>query len=127
MVEVTVTNLTVPTNLYEQAGITWYRDGKPVVKLVKELVKGELMIIPGRKPMTEPSVRLRLIVTADSWTAQYQPGAEGPFLDAAKGKLPPQSRDQISLQCYDGPADAEHWIRFDDFRIAPAPEEATRP
>ena len=31
-------------------------------------------IIPGRKSMAEQSVRLRLIVTADSWTAQFQPG-----------------------------------------------------
>lgn len=116
-VEVTVSNATVPTQLYEQAGITWYCDGKPVFKLVKELVKGQLMIIPGRKPMEDTSVRLRLIVTDDSWTAQYQPSAKGPFLDAASGKLPAPSHDQVSIQCYNGPPDAEHWIRFDDFRI----------
>ena len=127
LVEVTVTNHTVPTHLYEQAGITWYKDGKPVLKLVKELVKGELMIIPGRKPMTEPCVRLRLIVTADSWTAQYQPGAKGPFLEAAKGKLPSPGKDQVSIQCYNGPPDAEHWIRFDDFRIAPLTDQPGAP
>ena len=116
-VEVTVTNLTVPTQLYEQAGITWYCDGKPVFKLVKELVDGQLMIIPGRKPMQNKTVRLRLTVTADSWLAEYQPGAKGPFLEAKSGELPPPGNDQVSIQCYDGPPDAEHWIRFDDFRI----------
>jgi hypothetical protein len=116
-VEVTVTNLKLPTQLFEQAGITWYCDGKPVFKLVKELVDGQLMIIPGRKPMEDESVRLRLTVTADSWTAQYQPSAKGPFLTAATGKLPPPASDQVSIQCYNGPVDAEHWIRFDDFRI----------
>ncbi len=116
-IEVTVRNQTVPTRQFEQAGITWYNNGKPVFKLVKELVDGQLMIIPGRKPMTNELVQLRLIVTADSWTAQYRPGAEGEFQTVEKGKLPPPGDDQVSLQCYHGPPDAEHWIRFDDFRI----------
>jgi hypothetical protein len=114
-IDVTVTNLTRPTTQYEQAGITWYHDGEPVFKLVKELIDGELFIIPGRKPMSAQSVQLRLIVTADSWTAQYRPGGEGEFLTAADGKLPPPGKDQVSIQCYNGPPDAEHWIRFDDF------------
>jgi len=122
IVEVTVTNHTAPTQQFEQAGITWYCAGKPVFKLVKELVHGKLMIIPGRKPMPEKSVRLRLSVTADSWTAEFQPGAKGPFLEAARGKLPPPNNDQVSIQCYNGPPDAEHWIRFDDFRITPLKE-----
>jgi hypothetical protein len=116
-IEVTVTNHSVPTQLYEQAGITWYSGGKPVFKLVKELVHGQLMIIPGRKEMTAKTVQLRLIVTADSWTAQFRPNGEGEFQTAATGKLPPPNEDQVSIQCYNGPPDAEHWIRFDDFRI----------
>lgn len=121
-VEVTVTNTVPPTNQYEQAGITWYCDDKPVFKLVKELVNGELMIIPGRKPMAAASVQLRLIVTADSFVAQFRPEAKGEFQTAATGKLPPPGKDQVSIQCYQGPADAEHWIRFDDFRIKKLPE-----
>ncbi len=117
VVEVTVTNLTEPTQQFEQAGITWYRDGKPVFKLVKELVDGQLMIIPGRKRMEDAVVRLRLMVTADSWRAQYQPSAKGPFIEAATGELPLPGKDQVSIQCYNGPADARHWIRFDDFKI----------
>lgn len=58
-----------------------------------------------------------LIVTADSFTAQYRLGGQGEFQTAATGKLPPPGKDQVSLQCYQGPPDAEHWIRFDDFRI----------
>jgi len=116
-IDVTVTNHTKPIQQYEQAGITWYNNGKPVFKLVKELVDGELMIIPGRKPMTSKTVQLRLIVTADSYVAQFRPDARGEFQTAAKGKLPPPGDDQVSIQCYNGPANAEHWIRFDDFRI----------
>ena len=71
-VEVTIFNHTVPTQPYEQAGITWYQDGQPVFKEVKELVDGEVVIIPGRNPMPTAGVRLRLVVSADSWEAQFR-------------------------------------------------------
>ena len=116
-VEVTITSHTRPIQQYEQAGITWYHNGRPVFKLVKELINGKLYIIPGRKPMESRTVRLRLIVTSNSWTAQYQPDAKGEFLTAARGRLPAPGKDQVSIQCYNGPPKAEHWIRFDDFRI----------
>lgn len=116
-IEVTVTNNTVPTQQYEQAGITWYNNGKPVFKFVKELVSGTVMMIPSRKPMPGKSVRLRLIVDGNSYTAQFLPDGKRFFETAAEGKLPPQSDDQVSIQCYNGPPNAEHWIRFDNFRI----------
>jgi hypothetical protein len=116
-IEVSITNLRVPTQQYEQAGITWYTGGKPVLKLVKELVDGQQMIIPGRKPMTNDTVQLRLIVSGNSWTAQFRPDGKGEFQTAATGELPAPAEDEVSVQCYHGPADAEHWIRFDDCRI----------
>jgi nicotinamidase-related amidase len=116
-IEVTVRNLTVPTQQFEQAGITWYSNGQPVFKLVKELVDGELMILPGRKSMTHETVQLRLTVDANSFLAEFRPDAQGPFQTAGTGELPPAPAEQISLQCYHGPLDDEHWIRFDDFRI----------
>jgi hypothetical protein len=116
-IDVTVTSLTMPTRQYEQAGITWYSNGRPVFKLVKELIDGKLYIIPGQKPMSAKTVQLRLIASATGWTAQYRPDGEGEFLTAGKGKLPAPGKDEVSIQCYNGPTDAEHWIRFDDFRI----------
>ena len=121
-IEVTVTNTVKPTERWEQAGITWYHNDKPVFKLVKELVDGTIVIIPGRKPIDAKTVQLRLIVTADSYTAQYRPDCKGEFQTAAKGKLPAPGKDQVSIQCYNGPADEDHWIRFDDFRIVRLPE-----
>jgi hypothetical protein len=115
--EVTVTNTAAPTEQYEQAGITWYTDGKPVFKLVKERIDGGLFIIPGRKPIAAKTVQLRLVVDGERWTAQYRPGAEGEYLTAAEGKLPPPGNDQVSIQGYHGPAGGEHWIRFQNFRI----------
>ena len=91
-IEVTVTNLTKPTQQYEQAGHHLVHDGKPVFKLVKELIDGELFIIPGKKPMAAESVQLRLIVTADSWTAQFRPDGQGEFQTAADGQAPAARR-----------------------------------
>jgi hypothetical protein len=121
-IDVTVTNTTKPTQQYEQAGITWYHEGKPVFKLVKELINGELFIIPGKKPMPGEKVQLRLIVNGNDFLAQFRPDGKGKFQTAATGTLPPPGDDQVSIQCYNGPADAEHWIRFDDFRIVKLPE-----
>lgn len=116
-IEVTVTNLTIPTVQYEQGGITWYCDGKPVFKEVKELIDGALFIIPGRSAMAARSVRLRLIVTADSWEAQFRPEGESAFQTSERGELPAPADDQVSIQCYNGPPDEEHWIRFEDFIV----------
>lgn len=116
-VEVTVTFTTPPTRQYEQGGITWYHQKKPVFKLVHEHIDGKLWIIPGRKPAPGNTVRLRLVVDGRNWTAQYRQNAKGEFQTAASGKLPPPGDDQVSIQCYNGPPDAEHWVRFDDFRI----------
>jgi hypothetical protein len=121
-IEVTVTNTVRPTQQYEQAGITWYTNGQPVFKLVKELIDGDVYIIPGRKPIEDVAVRLRLVVTADSWTAQYRLEGQEEFQTAAAGNLPVAQNDQVSLQCYDGPPEAEHWIRFDDFRVLQLPD-----
>jgi hypothetical protein len=120
--EVTVTFLTPPTNQYEQAGITWYHDAKPAFKLVHENVNGKTNVIPGAKPTATATVQLRLLFTIDTWTAQYRPDAKGQFQTAASGKLPPRGDDQISIQCYQGPPNAEHWIRFHDFRLLELPE-----
>ena len=116
-IEVTIFNHIVPTQQYEQAGITWYQGGEPVFKEVKELVDGEEFIIPGGKPMPTQRVRLRLVVDAESWEAQYRPEGATAFRTAATGELAPAAEEQVSIQCYNGPPDAEHWIRFEDFRI----------
>ncbi len=116
-IEVTIFNYTAPKQQYEQAGITWYQKGDPVFKEVKELVDGVLCIIPGGNPVPTEGVRLRLVVDEDSWEAQFRaPGASG-YEMAGAGDLPPGEEEEVSIQCYNGPPNAEHWIRFEDFRI----------
>ena len=116
-VEVTVTFTADPIQQYEQGGITWYHQNKPVFKLVHEHIDGEEWIIPGRKSTASKTVQLRLVVKGMEWTALYREDLKSEFKTAETGKLPPPGDDQISIQCYDGPSNAEHWIRFDDFRI----------
>ena len=116
-IEVTIFNHKAPRQQFEQAGITWYQNGEPVFKEVKELVDGNICIVPGLKPMSRQSVRLRLVVNADSWEAQFRPEGASEYETAAGGELPAADEEQVSIQCYNGPTDAEHWIRFEDFRI----------
>ncbi len=117
-IEVTVANHTHPIEQYEQVGITWYCGDQPVFKLVKELIDGDVYIIPGKCPVKDEPIRLRLLVAASTWKAQYKPESAGEFLTAAEGELPAPNGDQVSLQCYNGPANAEHWMRFENFSIA---------
>jgi hypothetical protein len=116
-IEVTVTFNSPPTNQFEQAGITWYHGGKPVFKLVHELVDGKVYIVPGKVPAPSKTVQLRLVVAKDKYEAQFREEAKGEFKTAAAGGLAPGADEKVSIQCYNGPPDAEHWIRFDDFRI----------
>ena len=105
------------TQQFEQVGITWYAGGKPVFKLVKELIDGDVYIIPGKCPVADEPVRLRLTVDGAHWKAEYKPESAEAFATAAEGDLPAPDGDQVSLQCYNGPEDAEHWVRFEDFAI----------
>ena len=123
-IDLAVTNDSVPTEQWEQGGITWYQNGKPVFKLVKELVDGKAMIIPGRKLVDSQSVDLRLVVTADSYTALYRAKGEKDFQVAASGQLPPGENEQVSIQCYHGPPHAEHWMVFSYFRIRKLTDDA---
>lgn len=121
-IEVTIDFKQPPIQQYEQAGITWYQKGKPVMKLVHEHVDGKVLIVPGFKEAPGKTVQFRLVVEGTRWTAQYREDLKGEFQEAATGALPPPGEDQISLQCYDGPSEAEHWMRFDDFRIIRLPD-----
>lgn len=117
-VEVTVSNLHAPTQQYEQVGITWYAGGKPVFKLVKELIDGDIYIIPGKCPVADEPIRLRLTVDGVHWKAEYKPESADAFATAAEGELPAPDGDRVSLQCYNGPEDAEHWVRFEGVVIS---------
>lgn len=78
---------------------------------------GKVVVIPGGKPVDGNSIQLRLVVSGNQFTALYRTELDQPFLEAARGELPVGAKEQISIQCYHGPEDREHWMRFKDFRI----------
>src|SRR5947209_5291263 len=73
--EVTVEFTSPPSRQYEQAGLTWYQGNRPAFKLVHEFIDGKAYVIPGKKPAETRAVRLRLVVSKDSYVAQFRPGA----------------------------------------------------
>ncbi len=121
-IEVTVEFTAPPAQQYEQAGLTWYQGEKPVFKLVHEFIDGQTYIIPGKKATDNRRMQLRLVVTRDEYVAQYRPDARGEFQTAATGKLAAGTDEKISIQCYNGAPDKEHWMRFSDFKVLKLPE-----
>jgi hypothetical protein len=115
--EVTVTFKTPPTNQFEQVGFTFYHKGQNGFKLVHEQIDGKTYIIPGKIATATRTVQLRIVYSADKYTAQFRPDGKGEFQTVATGALPAAGDDQLAILCYNGPAEAEHWMRFEGFRI----------
>ena len=122
-IEVTVVFAADLTQQFEQAGITWYADGAPVFKLVHERIDGDYYIIPGRVPAKAKTVRLRLEVKDKKYTAKFREEGAEAYQVAAEGDIAPGKENQISIQTYHGPADADHWMQFREFKILKTPTE----
>jgi hypothetical protein len=86
-IEVTITFTSAPTQQYEQAGITWYHEEKPIFKLVDERIDGELWIIPARKPAPKRTVQLQLVVDGTKRTARFREDLKGEFQTVDEGEL----------------------------------------
>jgi len=125
-ISVTVTNQ--PSGQYEQVDLVWYYDDSNMVKLGQELVDGKLSIVMGREendktrtiaiiPLKFFSVQLRLSVTGDRIHGEFHtPDAEA-WREAGECDLPVHGPPKVSLQCYQGPPDVEHWARLTGFCI----------
>ncbi len=135
-ISVTVTNQ--PTAQYEQVDLVWYYDDSHMVKLGQELVDGKLSIVMGREeadktrtiailPLTSFSVRLRLLVAGDRIRGQFRAPDSDTWRDVGECDLPTHGAPKISLQCYQGPPDAEHWARFTEFSIQRTPTTENPP
>lgn len=126
--EIAVSITNQPTAQFEQVDLVWYYDDSHMVKLGQELVDGRLSIVMGREeadktrtiailPLKSFSVQLRFRVSGNRIHGQFRtPGAED-WQKAGDCDLPTHGTPKISLQCYQGPADAEHWARLTDFSI----------
>ena len=84
---------------------------------MKELIDGNVYVIPGKCPVADEPIRLRLTVHSSGWKAEYRAASADAFSTAAEDELPAPQDDHVSLQCYNGPEDAEHWMRFEHFVV----------
>ena len=123
-----------PTNQYEQADLVWYYDDGHMVKIGEELVDKKLSIVMGREendktrtiaiiPLDSDSVELRLIVRGNRIRGRFKT-PKGEWRNAGECDLPIKGEPKVSLQFYQGPADAEHWARVTDFTIRRAADQA---
>ena len=129
-IEINVTVENRPTAQYEQADLVWYYDDGHMVKLGQELVDGKLCIVMGREendrtrtvkivPLDAFKVQLRFLVKGNSIRGQFRPTGSEQWQDVGECDLPaPENgKPKISLQFYQGPTDAEHWVRVTEFRV----------
>ena len=128
--EITVTVENRPTAQYEQVDLAWYYNDGHMVKLGQELVDGKLCIVMGREerdqtrtvkivPLDAFKVQLRYLVKGNSIRGQFRPADSGQWQEVGECDLPApeHGKPKISLQFYQGPADAEHWARVSEFRV----------
>lgn len=129
-IEISVTVENRPTAQYEQVDLVWYYDDGHMVKLGLELVDGKLSIVMGREekdrtrtvkivPLEAFGVQLRLTVKGNSIRGQFRPADSDDWqaVGECDPPAPQKAKPKISLQFYQGPADAEHWARVTEFRI----------
>jgi hypothetical protein len=101
-----------------------------MVKLGQELVDGKLCIVMGREekdrtrtvkilPLDAFKVQLRFLVKGNSIRGQFRPSGSDQWQEVGECDFPaPENgKPKISLQFYQGPADAEHWVRVTEFRV----------
>jgi hypothetical protein len=92
------------------------------------LVDGKLSIVMGREekdrtrtiaiiPLPSAAVQLRMVVHDNRVRGQFRALATDSWRDAGECDLPGRGPAKISVQCYQGPAKAEHWAHLSGFRV----------
>lgn len=132
--EITATIQNQPTGQYEQTDLVWYFDDSHMVKIGQEMVDGKLSIVMGREekdatktmgiyPLKTAKVKLRLQVSGDQVSGEYQPDGEGPWLKAGTCTAPKPAGGtaQIALMFYQGTVEAPHWSRVSELKLTTSP------
>jgi len=126
--EVSATVSHRPTEQYEQVDLVCYYDDSHMVKIGFELVDGKRSIVMGREendqartiailPLETLVAELRLVITGNTVRGSFRPEGAKAWHEAGACDLPARGAPKLSLQCYQGPAQAEHWAKISDLRI----------
>jgi regulation of enolase protein 1 (concanavalin A-like superfamily) len=131
--EVAVTVENMPSNQYEQVDLVWYYDDSNMVKIGLELVDRELCLVMGREERDQTRTIAKLPLGPDSTrlrvrflTSKNQLRGEYRLADATEWKragecdmpAPKGMQPRVSLQCYQGLVEQNHWATLTDFRIS---------
>ncbi len=111
----------------EQAGLVLYSGDDDYLKLVRELVGGQRVVIFAREaggsasvvqstPLGQNAATLRLTVTSDGVSAALRRDSAGPWEPAGQTTLP-RSPVHVGLFSHGGPSD--RWATLSSFRLSP--------
>ena len=125
---ITVTVRNRPTEQYEQVDLVWYYGDSHMVKIGQEQVDEKLTIVMGREegdktrtiaiiPIEAEEVQLKFEITGEIIHGFFRESSSGDWRKAGECTKPGSANPKISIQCYQGPRDAERWARIDDFKI----------
>ena len=126
--EISMTVENTFTSQYEQVDLVAYFDDSHQVKIGEELVDGKLSIVMGREekdrtrtlaiiPLDKTRVELKLRIHGDQVTGFFRPDGATDWRKAGECDLPGRGAPRIAIECYQGPADKEHWANIQSFRI----------
>ncbi len=120
-----------PTNQYEQVDLVWYYSDSNMVKLGLELVDEKLSVVMGREendkcrtiaiiPVQSTRLHVRLLAKGNQIRGQFRLPDAKDWRDVGECTLPvpKDGTARLSLQFYQGPAQAEHWARVTDFQVS---------
>jgi regulation of enolase protein 1 (concanavalin A-like superfamily) len=129
--EISLTVSNNPTEQYEQVDLTWYYDDSHMVKIGFERVDGTNSIVMGREerdrtrtlaiiPIAARMIDLRLIAADKSIRGSFRATGSKDWREAGTCDLPVRGTPKLAIQCYQGPARAEHWARISNVTIRTA-------
>lgn len=126
--ELSVTISNTPTEQYEQVDLVCYYDDSHMVKIGFELVDGKRCIVMGREendrtrtiaiiPFEPTLVDLRLIMDGTTIRGSFRAAGAKEWREAGNCELPARGAPKLAIQCYQGPAKAEHWAKISNVTV----------
>jgi regulation of enolase protein 1 (concanavalin A-like superfamily) len=127
-IEVSITVSNKPTEQYEQVDLTCYFDDSNMVKIGFEQVDGKWSIVMGREekdrtrtiaiiPIKGPVIDLRYVTEGKTFRGSFRDTGAKEWREAGVCDLPVKGQPKLAIQCYQGPANAEHWARISSVTI----------
>lgn len=121
--ELSMTASNQPTDQYEQVDLVAYYDDSHMVKIGFELVDGKRCIVMGREekdrtrtlaiiPVETSVAHLRLVLEDTRLQGYFRTAETQEWRLAGSCDLPGRGKPRLAIQCYQGPANLEHWARI---------------